>query len=280
MYRMRSKASVFIVCAAATAIMAGCEPGPLPDTGTRTSEVFHSDLLGEDLKLSYRLPPDYESRPGDTFQAVYQLDPTFVGLREMDFTTGYISAMEEAGEIDSTIVIGIDYAGANQRFRDFEMPGDLTREFDGDKIDVFYKVMRDEVVPRVETAVRASPVDRALVGHSLGGRFALYSAFRYDPADPLFTRIVANDSSYCEGLFAMERWMSETADDADMRVFMAMALWNGPQHKLSHDWLFERLAGRGYTSLALDERQYDTDHGGVIGPGFEDGLRFILGGDL
>jgi len=280
MHRTRNKAPVFVACVVAAAILAGCEAGPLPETGTRISEVFHSDLLGEDLKLIYRLPPDYESRPGETFQAVYQLDPTFVGLRQMDFTAGYVSAMEEAGEIDSTIVIGIDYAGANQRFRDFEMPDDLTQEFDGDGIDIFYKVVRDEIVPHVEGKVRASGIDRTLVGHSLGGRFALYSAFRYEPADPLFTRIVANDSTYCEELFAMERWLSEKVDDADMRLFMAMALWNGPQHKLSHDWLFGRLAGRGYPSLMVEERQYDTDHGGVIGPGYEDGLRFVLGGGL
>jgi len=262
--------------------LAGCEPGPLPDSGVRTSEIFHSDLLDEDLKLMYRLPPDYDSRSDDTFQTVYQLDPTFVGLKQMAFTVGFVSDMEASGEIDSTIVVGIDYAtgGGYQRFRDFEFADPLTPDFAGDKSDLFYEVLRDEIIPHVEATVRASALDRTLVGHSMGGRFSLYSAFRQNPADPLFTRFVANDPSYHENLFEMERWQAEGIDDMDVSIFLGMAMWNGSAQEITHDWMQERLADRGYPSLRLDARKYDTDHGGVIGPGYEDGLRFVLGGAI
>lgn len=264
---------------AMVAMTAGCEAPPLPATGTRTSEILHSDLLGEDMKLLYRLPPDYDTRPDDRFQVVYQLDPTFVGLKQMAYTVGFVSEMEATGEIDSTIVVGIDYAtgGAYQRFRDFEFADPLTPDFNGDKSDLFYEMVRDEIIPHVEATLRASAQDRTLVGHSLGGRFSLYSAFRQDPADPLFTGFVANDPSYHENLFQMERWQAENIDDMDITIFLGMAMWNGSAQEIPHDWMHERLAGRDYPSLKLKAMKYDTDHGGVIGPGYEDGLRHVLG---
>ena len=78
--------------------LAGCEPGPLPDSGVRTSEIFHSDLLDEDLKLMYRLPPDYDSRSDDTFQTVYQLDPTFDAINDMVASGNKMAVWQRLGK--------------------------------------------------------------------------------------------------------------------------------------------------------------------------------------
>lgn len=210
---------------------------------------------------------------------VYQLDPTFVGLRQMEITTSVLSEREALGAAPASIVVGVDYPDPFTRFRDYDPPKVFDPAYGGGGADRFYRVLRDEIVPHVDATLRTQGGARFLVGHSMGGRFALYATFRHaPPAPPLFAGVIAADPSYSEDLLTYERWHAARSTSLPLRLYRAVAVDNGPAHAIAHGFLNDRLASRNYEGLISAEEVFQTDHGGVIRPAYESGLRFILGG--
>jgi hypothetical protein len=261
----------------AASLLTGCSSPPAT-TGTQSHETFHSAVMEDDYVLRYRLPPGYDADPTARFPVVYQLDPTFVGLKEMAFTTGLLSRHEAEGTVPPCIVVGIDYPDPYTRFRDYASPETLDPAYGSDGADRFYRVIRDEIVPHVDATLRTDPGQRYLVGHSMGGFMALYAAFRHDPAAPLLAGVVASDPSYDQNLFTYEQWHLDRSAALPMRLYLAYATYNGPLQEMAHRWMTERLTGRGYTGLDLLAEAFETDHGGIIEPSFDRGLAFVVGG--
>lgn len=251
---------------------------PPPETGARREQPLRSAVLQEDLILRLRLPPGYEREPSRRYPVVLQLDPTFGGLRQLDHTAGIVSDLEARGAAE-TLVVGIDYAGPSQRFRDYDTPKAPEPGYGQEAADRFYRALRDEIIPAIDQSLRTSAERRYLFGHSLGGVFALYAAFRHDPAaPPLFAGIVANDAGINQELFTYEGYHAARSRSLPLRLYRAYATYNGWQQELTQRWMTERLAGRGYQGLRSEVRAYETDHGGVIAPGYADGAAFVLGG--
>jgi hypothetical protein len=259
-------------------LLLGCEPGPLPSTGSRSVEAFDSVVLGERFLLRVRLPPSYELDPERSYPLLVQLDPTFAGLRQLDYTLGFLSEMERSGEAPESIVVGLDYPEPFDRFRDYPIDDPLDPELEGEGADQLYKVLRDELLPHLDATLRARPTERYLVGHSLGGAFALYAAFRREPEGPLFTGLLANDPTYGPSHLELEARLAEQTEEQPLRLYRAAAVDNGPVHLLAHRWITERLAGRAYRGLEFHQEVFDTSHGGIIPLGTESGLRFLFGG--
>lgn len=256
-----------------------CDAGPPPVTGTRFDERLRSEVVDADYVLRVRLPPGYDDAPQQRYPLVLQLDPTFAGLEQLEVTAGYVSEYERTGEGPEAIVVGIDYDDPNDRFRDYTLDEGLDPAYDGEGADRFYRALRDEIVPHLDQTLRTRPEARFLVGHSMGGLFALYAAFRHDPAEPpLLAGVIANDPSYSQDLMTYETRHAERSDGLPMRIYRAIALYNGPLQVLAHDWMTARLDERGYEGLVSEAEEFETDHGGAVEPGYAAGLRFVLEG--
>ncbi len=258
----------------------GCSESPPPATGTLSTQTIHSDAVGDDYLLRVRLPPGYDDDPATAYPLVVQLDPTFVGLQQYDITVGLVSQHAAAGDWPEAIVVGVDYDGPSQRQRDYLPPEPLDPAFGGEGADRFYTALRDELLPHLEDQYRIDPSARTLVGHSNGGIFVWYSILRHDPmlGEPLFSGAIALDNGYDQELFTLERWHSERSDSLPMQVYAARATHNGAVQEVTFDAMIERIDERGYEGLQLDTNTFETDHGGVILPGYEDGLDHVLGG--
>jgi hypothetical protein len=257
-----------------------CGDEPLPATGELSTEPFRSDVVDDDYLLRLRLPPGYTEDATPGYPLVVQLDPTFVGLKQYDITVGFVSHYAARGEWPETIVVGVDYPGSSERDRDYLPPEPLSPTFDGDGADRFYRVLRDEILPHLEARYAIDPGRRYLLGHSNGGIFAWYAAFRHDTAvgPPLFAGVVAADCGHPEELFTYERWHADRSADLPMRIFTTRAVANGATLKITFDALIERLGERGYPGLVLDTAVLETDHGGAIWPSYKRGLAHLLGG--
>lgn len=74
------------------------------------------------------------------------------------------------------IVVGVDYPAATGRYQDY---GPVSQRYfpvpDNRGYANFLRVLKQEIVPLVETSYRADPEDRAIGGHSMGGLFAAYA---------------------------------------------------------------------------------------------------------
>lgn len=256
-----------------------CAPEPYPATGTLTSETFHSDIVDDDYVLRVRIPPDYDASPTTNYPLIIQLDPTFVGLEEYATTVGLVSHHAGLGEWPEAIVVGVDYPNPYTRERDYTPELPLDPEFGNAGADRFYRVLRDEILPRVEAEYRVDTTRRILVGHSNGGVFAWYTAFRHAPPEaPLFAAVVAADCGYQEVLFTLERWHAERSNDLPMRIYASQALYNGAVQEIGFNAMIDRLDDRNFAGLELAFDQLETDHGGAVGPSFEAGLAHALSG--
>lgn len=259
---------------------ASCGDTPYPATGEQSQETFRSEIVADDYVLRLRLPPGYTEDASRLYPLVVQLDPTFVDLKEYAITVGLVSHHGARGEWPEAIVLGVDYPDPFTRERDYALPDPPDPTFGSDGADAFYRALRDEILPHVEGRYRVDPARRYLVGHSNGGVFAWYAAFRHDPAagPPLFAGVVAADNGYPEALFTYERWHAARGGDLPLRIFATRAIANGAGQKIVFEAMIDRLRGRGYPGLVLETAVLETDHGGAVWPSFERGLAFLLDG--
>lgn len=251
----------------------------LPTTGTLRTEPFHSQILDDDYLLRLRLPPGYESG-SDRYPLVVQLDPTFVGLREFEITSGFVSDHAARGEWREAIVLGVDYVEPfNHRERDYRPPSPPRAGFDGEGADLFYRVLRDEILPAVEAELRVDPARRTVVGHSNGALFACYAALRARPGEPLlFSTVVSADGGYDAAVLQYQAWHAQATRELPITWYLSRAVYNGAVQKIGFDALIERVAQAGYEGLRFVSEELETDHGGAIRPSFERGLALALGG--
>lgn len=262
----------------------GCGSGAPPISGRIEQETLASAIVHDSYLILVRLPPAYDSSPTQNYPVAYQLDATSFGP-EFDITAGLASDLEAKGTIGSTIIVGIGYpyndpliggqAGRSRDYvttRDNGMPGGAAS---------FLRFIREELIPHIDAKYRTQTTGRTLLGHSLGGFFTLYTMFQTgnDPARP-FSRLVAGDPSITEDnlrLFDEEQALASTTRSLPNRMYLPTARYDGAVQTLYSDALASRLA-TDFPNLQVAHRVYDTDHGGVIAPGFSDGLAFVLGG--
>ena len=255
------------------------ELDPLPATGSIETSPFTSDAVGDDYLLRVRLPPDYD--PDASYPLVIQLDPTAFGLQQFDVTVGLISDHAARGEWDEAVVVGVDYPeDTSLRMRDYWPPEPPVADYSGGGADAFYRMLSEELIPELEQDYALDPARRYLVGHSNGGVFGWYAAFRHDPelGPPLFAGIVAADNGYPEVLFTHERWHAERSEDLPVTLYATRATYNGATQKVTFEAMEERLRERGFDSLDLVTQVLETDHGGAVWPSYEAGLALLLGG--
>ncbi len=263
----------------AAVVVGACAQTPIPFTGTQREEGLSSRVLGKSLILRVRLPPGYDPAGTQRYPVIVQLDPTYVGLRQMEITVGWVSEAESAGRLPPTLVVGVDYPDPWERMRDYALPTPLDPQYQGAGADRFYRALRDEVVPHLDATLRARADARYLVGHSLGGSFGLYAALRHDPAAPSpFAGVIASDAPVTMALLTYEGLHAARADALPLRLYIARAVLNGPTHRLAHGFLEDRIRRRNYRALTLRTEDFDTDHGGVIEPSYAAGLAFVTEG--
>ncbi len=130
-------------------------------------QTFHSTILGEDRTLLVHTPPSYKQGK-DVYPVLYLLD----GEDHFHHTTGITTFLGSTGRAPGMIVVGVTNLGGN---REHDLTPTERKDRPGGgggaKLLAF---LRDEVRPRIEGAYRTAPY-RILVGHSLGGLFAIHT---------------------------------------------------------------------------------------------------------
>jgi enterochelin esterase-like enzyme len=140
---------------------------------TRTVKIS-SKILGEERVLHVNLPPNYELARR-RYEVIYLLDGH---VRQFFDITVAAAAYDVVGDVHDyamppQIVVGID-----QRDRGTDL---------GRNQELFTRFLVEEVVPFIDRTYRTTPY-RTLIGHSLGGRFALMSFCR---APGVFPAVIA-----------------------------------------------------------------------------------------
>jgi predicted alpha/beta superfamily hydrolase len=136
-----------------------------------------------DLLIS--LPADYRSSE-KRYPVLYVLDGWHFPLMSFLQDNNRFS-----GRMPPLVIVTISHGAGNVmalRARDFT-PSRVERTPGSGGADAFLEFLERQVIPMIDATYRTDPADRALVGHSFGGLFALY-VLEQRPA--LFQRIVAS----------------------------------------------------------------------------------------
>jgi predicted alpha/beta superfamily hydrolase len=154
----------------------------LGDTEQRT---IASKKIGQKYDLLVSLPQDYATS-GKSYPVLYVLDgwhfPLMAFLQNNNI---YSERMPPVIMVNISHGDGADVMAL--RARDFT-PTKTSREATSGGAAAFLDFLEHEVIPFVDSTYRTVPSDRALLGHSYGGLFAIY-CLEQRPA--LFRRIVA-----------------------------------------------------------------------------------------
>lgn len=160
-------------------------PVSLANTQQRT---LTSTKIGQRYELLVSLPEDY-AKSGESYPVLYVLDGWHFPL--MAFLQNNTIHSKRMRPV---IVVNVSHGAADHmelRGRDFT-PTRTPRYARSGGAAAFLDFFEKELIPFVDKTWRTVPTDRGLLGHSLGGLFAIY-ALQQRPA--LFQRIVAASPS-------------------------------------------------------------------------------------
>jgi predicted alpha/beta superfamily hydrolase len=174
--------STLVLCAAASLAQTRTPSVILPGTEQRT---IKSSKIGRSFDLFISLPENY-STSNQSYPVLYVLDGWHFPLMAFLQNNNIYSK-----RMPPVIIVNIGQSPARDamtlRARDFTPAAKANVPGSGGG-PAFLGFIEHELLPFVDRTYRTNPSDRALLGHSLGGEFALY-ALEQRPG--LFQRIVA-----------------------------------------------------------------------------------------
>ncbi len=179
------KSSLFsLVCLAASAVMVAAEAPPVILQGTAHHKLA-SAQIGQTYDLFVSLPEDYATS-GKSYPVLYVLDGWHFPLLAFLQNNNIYS-----GRMPPVIMVNIGHGqGINPmplRERDFT-PTKSPDFPNAGGASAFLDFIEHDIMPLIERTYRIDPADRGLLGHSMGGLFALYTL---EERPGLFQRIIA-----------------------------------------------------------------------------------------
>ncbi len=230
-------------------------PAPSPPSGEFKFASVASAQAAFTYPVSIYLPPGYSPARG-AYRIVYAADAEF------EFTT-LANTVRDRG-LDA-IIVGIGNGGAERRFVDYALPG----------AEFYYAFLTRELMPLIETQYRVDGTKRTFAGYSLSGSFAGIAMLLEDPAARKFSSFISVDGSFWHQsalVNALEQQLYDATRSLPVGLYLASAA------NVDSIALFrQRLQGRAYQGLRLEEKYYGTSHSAVLVPGLVEGLEFVFG---
>jgi len=259
--------------ASATEVVSELYEITVPDTETH---VITTSIVKREYKLFVGLPSSYAASD-KVYPVLYVLDANdaFVMLTEI------ARLLNKQGMMPELIIIGIGY-NVNRsydwqglRIRDYtptylnpgaEIPGGVSFPTSG-KAETFLRIIREEIKPFIGEHYRVDPFDAAILGHSAGGLFGLYTLFHQPDT---FNRYILGSPAIWWDNAVTYRYESEYAtehDDLLAKVFMAIGEFEGTGVDDVYN-LAQVLQDRQYANLEIYTAVFDDESHNSIFPTF------------
>lgn len=232
-----------------------------PPVSIDNSEQFtlYSSNTQQDYKIYIHLPASY-SRSDTTYPVFYELDAD-IAFGISSETSTLLSFRKEMPEV---ILVGIAYGAypgqeGNNRGRDYS-PTAVAGSPTSGGAENFFRFIRDELIPVIDSKYRTNPIDRTLSGASFAGLFSLYVLFEHPGVFNRY-KISSPNLRWDNGvIFEYEKKYSEKHSDLPANVFLSV----GDVEQRVESWkkLVQILEDRNYKNLKLTTMIYnDAPHG-------------------
>jgi len=258
------------------------------DLGTVTIEnsshfILESSAIGQNFEIDIALPRGY-SDSDNAYPVIYVTD----GRLYFSIVASNTYILQLAGEIPPSIIVGIGYPGdviESGTLRQRDLTPTVNNPNSGipeGGADQFLEFIEDSVKPFVNSNFRTDQNRETLVGHSLGGLFAIYALF--DERD-LFENYVISSPSIWWGNnsgFEYEEAYAQIHSTLEKRVFISSAELeemegDKTQMVTNARILYQNLNRREYPDLSLEYVLFnDETHLSVMAPATIRGLKFVL----
>ena len=159
--------------------MVGCSSKD--NTKEKTESIIKFTQFSESVKdtfyINVQLPIEYFENPDKKYPTVVLVDGNFFFPMMASINNQY----ETAALLEPTILVGVGYKSFKSmdslRVRDYlypkALPSDEMNAIGGGQN--FYNYLTKELLPKIDSQYRTEKSNRALLGHSFGGYFVLYS---------------------------------------------------------------------------------------------------------
>lgn len=230
-----------------------------------TTLSFHSEVLGEEKAILVSLPEGYESS-SKRYPVIYLLDAQELFM--FRYAHGLISYLTVSEEIPEVILVGV---ASEDRDRDMTPPSE-----DGEgRADNFLDFFRRELHVFIDQQYRTEPY-KVLIGHSLGGLFALHTLF--NAPDTFNAYIGVSPAVWLDNGSVWDEMRGNLSTSKSFKNSLFTSLTpdeNGRMREI-YDEFVETLTEARFTGLGFETAYFpDEDHGSTVIPGMRQGLQSI-----
>lgn len=184
---------------------------------------FYSKSVKDTFVVSVCLPNNYFTNKNKTFPVVYLLDANLY----FDIVAAAFRKYSEVGLLPPAILVGIGYKDFSTmdslRSRDYTFPTAIP-EYEmsvSGQADKFLSFINTELVPEIDAKYAVNKKVRVLMGHSLGGYFALYALNRNlaDKINVFSTYIAASPSTFYNHNYILKE-LEKTGVDKGLSAYV------------------------------------------------------------
>jgi predicted alpha/beta superfamily hydrolase len=232
----------------------GGQGGNASSAPTTKTLSITSSYTGEAYPITIYVPATYTGSSGAE-PVIYTMDSELQSTVVLDAV--------QALKLDA-IVVTIGYVSPDRRFVDFDLPG----------ASDYFKFLTLELIPRIDAEYRTDKTRRTLMGYSLSGLMAMIALLEDGPSPRYFSGFVMTDPSlqfHTQNLYNMEQTLWSTTHDLPVTVHHCSTAEGSPSAQLQ-----DVIQRRGYQGLHYQFRIYPLDHGTVLAPCVNDGLRWVF----
>jgi len=186
---------------------------------------------GRTYPIFIKLPRSYEEDKKHLYPVVYMTDAYF----SFQITSGAIFLPNNNGVMEEMILVGISYAqgenGRQSRIRDYTPIKAKDWKFETGGSEAHANFIRAGVFPYVERQYRASPRNRTLMGHSLGGLFAAHILLTQP--DMFSNYVIGSPSAWFEEEYILS--LKAKPSDQPKRVYISVGALETAEQGLLND---------------------------------------------
>jgi uncharacterized protein len=244
---------------------------------------------GSAYQVYVAFPRGYQPEGGAKYPVIYMTDPSGYfalvaqALRVMELEENVPPMIlvgferKTGSEMETILRRYIDLTPMRDPKREQDLRKGFGREVQTGKGGAYLAALRDEIIPWVEARYPAS-AERALIGYSLGGLFAMHAML---DAPGTFTHyLLGSPSLYWndKAMFAREKAYAVKHKDLQARVFVAVGADEPAEHMGNVAKFAEVLRERNYPGLALERDIFlNQTHTSGVGATMSRGLLWLFG---